>query len=362
MVKNLEKTTLKDHFNCVKKKYKNSEEFINLSRYVLKNVANYFSLKTTELFKNSRLEEIRLPRQIAQYQIYEENKKIFRGGYPNIIAKLFDQNHSTILNSCKKIDLLKKEKNTEFGEVLELLNFFEIPNHNENEKNNGKYDTFPDLEVKLKKSEFCKRFDYILRMASIYFRIPKKNFMKESASSLPVCSFFYQIVEENKEIFNGREKYKLIGKKFGVHQTEVRNGYEKINVRKNLNNEEGQKIRNFLNFFDYIPEKIRGDDPVSKILNEQSNKMKIILKVGQRELFRDIKKGNFLPYHDLYFYQIVKENKKILGHEASSLAGDILGINSDKILYSYHKIETLKNYEDQKELKNLLKLFENGSI
>lgn len=66
---------------------------------VIKSVADFFRIPTTDLVKRSRRKEVVRPRQIAMFLLREEVKYSF----PEIGAKLGGRDHSTVIHACTKI-------------------------------------------------------------------------------------------------------------------------------------------------------------------------------------------------------------------------------------------------------------------
>lgn len=70
---------------------------------VLKSVADFFNISSSDLVKRSRKKEVVKPRQIAMFLLREETKLSF----PEIGQKLGGRDHSTVIHACEKI---KKEE------------------------------------------------------------------------------------------------------------------------------------------------------------------------------------------------------------------------------------------------------------
>ncbi|MDP3758287.1 MAG: hypothetical protein Q8Q86_01080, partial [Candidatus Daviesbacteria bacterium] len=68
--------------------------------------------------------EILFPRQIAHYQLAEENKKIFKKEYWSLIARLFGMKVSTVIHSYSMIDGWKNLPTPEGREIREVLGLF----------------------------------------------------------------------------------------------------------------------------------------------------------------------------------------------------------------------------------------------
>ena len=65
---------------------------------IIKSVATVFRLERSQLFSESRIEGIRIPRQIATYIIREHLDRSYQS-----IGRLFGQDHATVLRNCEKI-------------------------------------------------------------------------------------------------------------------------------------------------------------------------------------------------------------------------------------------------------------------
>jgi len=66
---------------------------------VLKSVADFYNISTTDLVKRSRKKEVVKPRQVAMFLLREETKLSF----PEIGQKLGGRDHSTVIHACEKI-------------------------------------------------------------------------------------------------------------------------------------------------------------------------------------------------------------------------------------------------------------------
>lgn len=66
---------------------------------ILKTVAEFYSIPSTDLAKRSRKKEVVKPRQVAMYLLREEIKLSF----PEIGQKLGGRDHSTVIHACEKI-------------------------------------------------------------------------------------------------------------------------------------------------------------------------------------------------------------------------------------------------------------------
>jgi len=69
------------------------------SQSVIKSVADFYRISTSDLTKRSRRKEVVRPRQIAMYLLREEVKYSF----PEIGTKLGGRDHSTVIHACMKI-------------------------------------------------------------------------------------------------------------------------------------------------------------------------------------------------------------------------------------------------------------------
>ncbi|MFH1769548.1 MAG: chromosomal replication initiator protein DnaA [Parcubacteria group bacterium] len=66
---------------------------------VIKSVADFYKINTTDLIKRSRRKEVVRPRQIAMFLLREEIKYSF----PEIGTRLGGRDHSTVIHACAKI-------------------------------------------------------------------------------------------------------------------------------------------------------------------------------------------------------------------------------------------------------------------
>ena len=66
---------------------------------ILKSVAEFYNISSSDLIKRSRKKEIVKPRQVAMFLLREETKLSF----PEIGQKLGGRDHSTVIHACEKI-------------------------------------------------------------------------------------------------------------------------------------------------------------------------------------------------------------------------------------------------------------------
>ncbi|PIR41947.1 MAG: chromosomal replication initiator protein DnaA [Candidatus Yanofskybacteria bacterium CG10_big_fil_rev_8_21_14_0_10_37_15] len=66
---------------------------------ILKSVADFYSISSSDLLKRSRKKEVVKPRQVAMFLLREETKLSF----PEIGQKLGGRDHSTVIHACEKI-------------------------------------------------------------------------------------------------------------------------------------------------------------------------------------------------------------------------------------------------------------------
>lgn len=92
--------------------YLNSPYIKTSPQSVLKAVADFYNITSTDLTKRSRKKEVVKPRQVAMFLLREETKLSF----PEIGQKLGGRDHSTVIHACEKIksessidELLKQE-------------------------------------------------------------------------------------------------------------------------------------------------------------------------------------------------------------------------------------------------------------
>lgn len=74
---------------------------------VLKSIADFYNISSSDLIKRSRKKEVVRPRQVAMFLLREETKLSF----PEIGQKLGGRDHSTVIHACEKIK--KEEANDE---------------------------------------------------------------------------------------------------------------------------------------------------------------------------------------------------------------------------------------------------------
>ena len=87
---------------------------------VLKSVADFYHIPTTDLVKRSRRKEVVRPRQIAMFLLREEVKYSF----PEIGAKLGGRDHSTVIHACTKIkdeEILNDITRQELNLIKEMI-------------------------------------------------------------------------------------------------------------------------------------------------------------------------------------------------------------------------------------------------
>lgn len=81
---------------------------------VLKSVADFYNISTTDLLKRSRKKEVVRPRQVAMFLLREETKLSF----PEIGQKLGGRDHSTVIHACEKI---RREENGDESMKQEIV-------------------------------------------------------------------------------------------------------------------------------------------------------------------------------------------------------------------------------------------------
>ncbi|PID67400.1 MAG: chromosomal replication initiator protein DnaA [Fusobacteriales bacterium] len=82
---------------------------------IIKIVANYYQITEEDLKSKKRKQEILVPRQVSMY-IIKENLDITLDG----VGKIFDRDHSTVLNAINKIRVKMEEEPTFMMQVKEI--------------------------------------------------------------------------------------------------------------------------------------------------------------------------------------------------------------------------------------------------
>ncbi len=111
----LEKTIDKDMIKEVIEKRISTTNSMVTAENIIKKVANYFEISEEDLKSTKRRQEILIPRQVSMY-IIKENLDITLDG----IGKIFNKDHSTVLNSINKIDKKLEDEPTFMMQVKEI--------------------------------------------------------------------------------------------------------------------------------------------------------------------------------------------------------------------------------------------------
>jgi chromosomal replication initiator protein len=72
---------------------------------IQKYVADQFEVEVAELLGSKRNKQILIPRQVAMYLC----RKIAKISYPEIGEKFGGKDHSTVINSCQKIEKMMQQ-------------------------------------------------------------------------------------------------------------------------------------------------------------------------------------------------------------------------------------------------------------
>ena len=87
---------------------------------IQKTVADYFKLKTDDLLSKGRKQTITRPRQIAM----KLSRDLTKHSLPEIGKAFGGRDHTTVMNACKRVDLLKKDDhkiNDDYQKILKSL-------------------------------------------------------------------------------------------------------------------------------------------------------------------------------------------------------------------------------------------------
>ena len=103
---------------------KKEEQFNKTADFVCRTLADYFELEPEDLKKKTQKRKSVFPRQIAQYQIAEENKEIFKKESWSLIARLFDMTDAGVMHSYYKIGAWKNLPTSEGWEIRKALSLF----------------------------------------------------------------------------------------------------------------------------------------------------------------------------------------------------------------------------------------------
>lgn len=91
-----------------------------------------------------------------------------------------------------------------------------------------------------------------------------------------------------------------------------------------------------------------------EMLDYTAEKISCYFNIEKKDLFE----GEFGLPRQLGYNRIIKGNKKIFGHKNSSLTASLLEVPYERILFSYHRIEVLKDVYDLegRTIREVLKL------
>ena len=90
--------------------------FGSIVESIQRTVAEYFSVRVTDLKSRRRHKTLVRPRQVAMYLA----RKHAGASYPDLGTRFGDKDHTTVMSACKKIDRLLKSDTELRGEVSEL--------------------------------------------------------------------------------------------------------------------------------------------------------------------------------------------------------------------------------------------------
>ncbi|MCD6578331.1 chromosomal replication initiator protein DnaA [bacterium] len=91
------------------------KKYINISA-VMRETANFFDIRLSEITSTKRTKNVLIPRQVAMYFM----KRLLKLSYPAIAGEFGGKDHTTVMNSVKKIDKMI-EVDTEFKIKLQKL-------------------------------------------------------------------------------------------------------------------------------------------------------------------------------------------------------------------------------------------------
>ena len=150
----------------------NRKKFYFNSIYdVFKKVGGYFGMEQEDFFKKTKKRKILFPRQLCQYQISEENKKIFNNKkYWTFTAGLFNESHSNIIHSYSEIEKFKKSPTTEGIKIREVLDLFPV-----NSLKNFEQSKLVEKLSSEKKRQFFETVNNVCGKISLYFNIALKG-------------------------------------------------------------------------------------------------------------------------------------------------------------------------------------------
>lgn len=217
--------------------------YFNSIRDIFKKVGGYFNIKQEDFFKEIGKREIVFPRQLCQYRITKENKKIFEGReYWSLTAGLFKQSHSVVIHNYSGIEESKELPTFEGKIIREVLGLF-LAGSLENLEQS-------ELMAKLNSKErkkFSAIVNNVCEKISGYFHIDKQDLFKNK-NSLETQLCFYKISEGNKKIF-GHENSSLTASLFNTNYESVLYGYYRTDTWKYQDDLDGKIIREVLSLF-----------------------------------------------------------------------------------------------------------------
>ena len=82
----------------------------------MRETANFFDIRLSEITSTKRTKNVLIPRQVAMYFM----KRLLKLSYPAIAGEFGGKDHTTVMNSVKKIDKMI-EVDTEFKIKLQKL-------------------------------------------------------------------------------------------------------------------------------------------------------------------------------------------------------------------------------------------------
>lgn len=210
---------------------------------IFKKVGEYFNIKQEDFFKENRKREMVFPRQLCQYQITEENKRIFNGRKCwSLTAELFRKGHSSVLHNYYEIEESKKLPTSEGKIIREISSLFP----EDLLKNLEQTELLSKLNPAERK-QFSAMVNNVCGKISFYLNMDQQDLFKcKNLLGTQLC--FYKISEENKKIF-GHENSLLTASLFKINSESVLYGYYRIDAWRYQNDLDGKKIRKVLSLF-----------------------------------------------------------------------------------------------------------------
>lgn len=221
--------------------------YINSILNVLGKIGRYFNIKESDFLKKIRKSEMIFLCKLCQYQIIEENKKIFNDSEIwNLTARLFKWNPSNVMNAYYEIENFKESPTPKGKKIREVLELF-----SGDSSVNLKQEKFGTKANPLMVKQFSKIAKEVCGKISAYFNMNQQDLFKNK-NSLEIQMCFYKISEENKRFFDC-ENYSLTADLFNVDYESVICGHYQIDFLKDQNNLEGKIIRGTLSLFKENP-------------------------------------------------------------------------------------------------------------